>query len=225
MWEPSKKQYRKDFLARRNLSQFERGPRAYPDCEHGHEHTPLYAADKVWSFNDQAYVGPIAGRNAEAALSAIYGMDFTNVFETTKIINALFARFPRMPTEDNAEMDEIIVAFLEKQAFFTWFFKETLSKKNTEKFVEFVNDLYLNARNYYHNTPEEDQFASENPFQRFANVQPLYNPKLGDHMPEIYKQFFDPIAHQMDLIVQETKNEVITKNPTITPRMLLQEIF
>eukprot|EP00961_Rhodomonas_salina_P172988 2332609-Rhodomonas_salina.1 len=94
-----------------------------------------------------------------------------------------------------------------------------------EKFIRFVNDLYWNTRDYHKKTPDEDQFASENPFQRFLNVQPLYAPKLGDYLPRNYKGFFDPIAHKMDLIVQKTKNEVLAKNPTITPRMLLQEIF
>eukprot|EP00961_Rhodomonas_salina_P082470 1108384-Rhodomonas_salina.1 len=224
MWEQSRKQYRKDFLARRNLSQFERGPRAYPDCQHGYEHSPLYAADKVWAFNNQAYTGPIAGPHAEGVLSAIYGMDFTELFETTKILHTLFAQFPNMPAQNNAQMDEIIVAFLQETSFFTKFFNETLSQKNTQKFIQFVNDLYWNAVTYYENTPEEDQFASQNPFQRFANVQPLYIPKFGYYMPEIYKHFFEPLAQKMDSIVQDTKTLLLAKNPTITPRTLLQEI-
>lgn len=223
IYEPSQREYREDFFERSAVTHWEKGPRAYPDCQHQHEHTPLYAADKVWTFNKQAYTGPIAGPHAEAALSAIYGMDFPQLFEQTRILYVLFGKLPNIPAENDAQADETIVAFLQQKSFFTRFFNETLSRKNLEKFEFFIQDLYQNAKKYHEKTNEDDRFQSQNPFHTFANVEQLYVVQTSYDMRFDYHHSFKEMAQEMDSIVEERKNKLMAKNPTIPTRMLLKK--
>eukprot|EP00961_Rhodomonas_salina_P204704 2762654-Rhodomonas_salina.1 len=90
VWGPGQREFRQEWLERHKLSKYERGPRAYPATAGiiQYDTVPLYAADKVWRLNHQEYIGPITGPHTESAFSAIYGMDFTTLFHTTRMLRA-----------------------------------------------------------------------------------------------------------------------------------------
>eukprot|EP00961_Rhodomonas_salina_P181977 2456614-Rhodomonas_salina.1 len=165
---------------------------------------PLYAADKVWQFDGQNYIGPLAGQHAETVFTRIYHMNFHQFFHSTKLFAELFSY-------NTVHSAENVQKFLEDDRFFTKFFQETLTEANIQIFSRLASTLYNESRKYHERLRfNPDALRAGNPFAIFVPyVQRLFNPRLDNHMDEIYVSYFSNLAGGMDEVVVNEKNRMI----------------